>query len=81
MTDMKATIRLYLRIHGKEYKHEMYVNYTPDLDGVDDRIKDCFGRWWDDSLGVYAVRCAEYEAIDREKHERAELQRLTEKYS
>ena len=80
MTDMKADIRLAMRIHGKEYEHKMYVNYTPDSDGVDERIKDCFSKWWDDSLGVYAGICAEYEDRDRERRERAEYERLREKF-
>ena len=50
MTDMRATVRLYFEIHGKTYEIEMYINYFPDDDGVDRRIKECFSVWWEDSL-------------------------------
>jgi hypothetical protein len=81
MGDMRASIRLVFRIHGKVYKQDLWINYSPDSDGVDERIKEFFRESWDDSLHVYDAIIAAYEAEERERREREELARLTAKYA
>jgi len=84
MGDHRATIKLYMSIHGKIYEHEMWINYWPDNDGVDNRIKEFFSGAWDDALARYKAQIYELDREDREKRERKkeleELARLKAKY-
>lgn len=80
MGDMRADIKIKFTIHGKTYKQEFWINYSPDDDGVDVRIKDWFKGSWEDSLEIYHDRVAEYERAELERIELAKLSELRAKY-
>lgn len=82
MGDMRASIRLIFRIHGKTYKQDLWINYSPDgeAEGVDDRIVEFFRESWEDSLHIYDEIIAKDQADERERLERETLATLKRKY-
>jgi hypothetical protein len=40
--DNKASIKLEFAMYGKEFKTEMYINYFPTDNGVDERVTEFF---------------------------------------
>lgn len=84
MGDHRATIKLEMTIHGKTYRQDMWINYFPDLDGIDGRIVEQFRAWWEDAKARYDAaefdRTASLREAEDERRERAELARLKAKY-
>lgn len=84
MTDSKALVKLEFHIYGKEFKHEMYINWS-----VDDRIDERVIAWFEDKHSIayhaFEARVFEDQRAAREKEnerkERAELERLQKKYA
>lgn len=54
--DSKASIKISLELYWKKYKTNMYINYTPSEDGVDDRVSEWFNECHNDAYTGY---CAE----------------------
>jgi hypothetical protein len=84
MGDHSCSIKIEFSIHNKTYKTEMLVNYWPDEDGVDERVKYFFRKSWNDASARYSDDAAAYfsERDEREimAAERADLERLKAKY-
>lgn len=85
MGDHRASIKIEFTIHEKTYNCEMpWINYWPDSDGVDERVREFFVRSWDDAKRRYDEKIAKWEAEREaetlERRERAELERLKSKY-
>lgn len=80
MGDHRASIKIECNIHGKDYAQEFWINYCPDYDGVDERIKEFFRASWEDSLEIYHERVVEYERAEAERQELATLRELQAKY-
>lgn len=84
MGDHRADIRLKFEIHDKIYKTEMWINYTPNENGIDRRIVEWFEDCWTDAYRRYQDKMDEQMEESRkeelEKKEKLELKRLKEKY-
>lgn len=85
MGDHRATIKLSFSIHGKTYRHCFdWINYFPTQEGIDERIVGWFSDCWEDAYSRYQKQVdkimAEQNKERIEKEERAELERLKEKY-
>ena len=83
MGDHRATIKLAMHIHGKQYETEMWINYWPENDGCDRRIVECFAHWWADAKARYDQAMWEAQRqrdAETDRKERAELARLRAKY-
>jgi len=85
MGDHRAEIKLFFYIHGKTYKrHFEWINYCPNSDGVDRRIKEWFKECWEDAYRRYQDKMdkvyQEQHKKEIERQERALLKQLKEKY-
>lgn len=84
MGDFRASIKIDMEIHGKPYKADLWINYAPESSnepGVDSRVIDFFRDSWEDSLSVYHEQMAEWDAQETERREKAEFERLQQKYA
>lgn len=86
MGDFRADIKIKMESLGKNYKMGSWINYTPESEcyGVDQRIIDFFRNAWDDIKSRHDKKVAKYfeeqHKEEIEKQERAELERLKDKY-
>lgn len=84
MGDHRADIKITFNFHGKDYKLDSWLNWSPNDLGIDERIIEFFRKSSEDGYARYARQEAEHfkreRAIEIEKEERAELERLKNKY-
>lgn len=90
MGDHRASIKIEMDFHDKIEKADMWINYSPGPEGVDERVMNFFRKAYRDGMNrweekefeyqvkKYAERIKEEESITR--NELAELNRLKEKY-
>lgn len=79
--DSKASIKIEFSVYGsKTYEGEWWINYSPDYDGVDSRIKEWFSKCYEEAYEQYRIGCDNYEEKRLEKIERKEYERLKEKF-
>lgn len=83
MGDHRAGVKLEFRMHGHEATTDMWINWSPDPDGIDRRITEWFEAQAEKAMANY--RDSEWkrenaERSDEERRERTELMRLKEKY-
>lgn len=84
MGDHRADIKIKFWFHNKTYKYDAWINYSPDSDGLDNRVVEFFRESYEDGIRRYD----ELVAKDEEKRNRefvrekelAELKRLKLKY-
>ena len=83
MGEHRASIKVEFSMHGHTDKVDLWINWSPDDNGVDRRITEwvakqaekAMDKWWNQDDRRESRRLADQEAA-----ERAELQRLKEKY-
>ena len=85
MGDFRAEIKIKMQLMGKQYNHTFdWINYSPDEDGVDYRVKQFFAEAWDDTQTRYdKARQKAWEIENKEqieKEEKSQLERLKKKY-
>ena len=84
MGDHRASIKLEMDAHGKNYKTEMWINWSPDNDGCDRRVIEWFADCWADAYARYneAIWEADKERREKEQEEadRAIFNRLKAKF-
>ena len=84
MGDFRASINIKMTLVNKEYQQEWWINWSPDNDGVDKRIKEWFASCWDDAHHSYTERMEEatreFRAEMTEKTERKEYERLKKRF-
>lgn len=84
MGDHRASIEIKFSIHGNLYTKEWWINYSPNHDGIDQRIVEWFDECWQEAYSKWQVGVDEYLAEQRrketEEEELKELARLKEKY-
>ena len=84
MTDFKADIKITFAFMGKKETYDGYINYSDRGDGLDERIAEWFREKYEAGMLRYQARVREAMREQRErateKSERAELERLKEKY-
>lgn len=84
MSDHRADIKITFNFHGVDYKYDGWINWSPNDDGIDQRIVDFFREAAEKGYARFDAQVAEYQHEYRERHEReselAELQRLKAKY-
>lgn len=45
MGDHRADIKIKMEAHGKTYKQDMWINWSPDETGCDPRVYEWFAEW------------------------------------
>ncbi len=90
MGDHRASIKIEMTFHGKKEESDWWINYWPDDDGVDARIKNWFREKYEEGMNrhyaeelKYKIRDAAIKAKEDEvitARELAELDRLKQKY-
>lgn len=85
MGDHRASIRIKVEFHGKEYDSgDWWINFSPDSCGCDERVCEFFKGVWEDGYTRYRQEIYVEQKEQREKQEKendlAELKRLKEKY-
>lgn len=91
MGDHRALIKIEFEFHGKTEEVEMWINWSPDSDGIDARIREWFREKAEAGYARYEAmlkkRHKEEKAArpasninEEEEDERAELARLKAKY-
>lgn len=83
--DSKASIKITFSVYGsKDYICDMWINYCPDWDGVDERVKSFFKESYEEAYDAYQQRVfknEEKEQVARqEESDRKEYQRLKQKF-
>lgn len=85
MGDHRASIKIEMEFHGVKDKTDMWINYYPDSEyGIDKRIVEFVESVYDRGMTKYNKRMEKYWAEQNkekvEKEEKAELERLKNKY-
>lgn len=84
MSDHRASIKIEMDFHGVKDECDMYINYIPEADGVDQRIADfLLDVYWRGMDKYNDQREKEYQRRNKKKieeKEKAELERLKKKY-
>lgn len=84
MGDHRADIKIEMEFHGVKDSCDMYINYFPENDGVDQRIIDFIsGVYWRGMAKYDEETAKRYEREHKkeiEENEKKELNRLKEKY-
>lgn len=84
MGDHRASIQITMEAHGKEYKTDMWINWSPDDDGCDRRVTEWFRDCWADAYARYDDEVWEAQRESRERKQReddlAKLAELKAKY-
>ena len=84
MSDYRADIKLHFEIFGRTYDTELDIIYSPNNDGIDERIVAWFNDCYKQANAAYEVMVYEQQQEEREKvleeSERKELVRLKAKY-
>lgn len=87
MGDHRANIKIEMEFHGVKNSCDMWINYSPrdyDCDGVDYRVVAFFRRVYEQGMENYNTEQKKYYAEQNkkeiEKKEKAELERLKQKY-
>lgn len=81
MGDHRASVTIDLEFpDGIKHRQEFWINYWPDDDGIDPRIKEFFAKAWDQWLAGYSDMIAESRRREQEALERKQLAALTAKY-
>lgn len=84
MGDHRADIKITMSAHGKTYKQEWWINWSPNDDGCDQRIVDWFRECWEDAYRRAEAEVAKMMSAERakqtEKYEREQLATLKAKY-
>lgn len=85
MGDHRATVKIEFTFHGKTYRMDSWINWSPtEYNGVDQRVIDFFCQATEDGLARYHEEEMAYHAEQRKKeaeeNERKELARLKKKY-
>lgn len=70
MGDHRASIKITMEAHGKTYDADMWINWTPEDDGCDRRVKEWFANAWEDAYARY-----HQEEFDAKAAERAEVEK------
>lgn len=71
MGDHRASIKIKMEAHGKTYDADMWINWSPEHDGCDRRIKEWFAACWEDAYARYHEAEYEAKAAEREAAEAA----------
>jgi len=53
MGDHRASVKITFEAHGITRTADMNINWVPEYDGIDDRVREFFQRAWDECLAVY----------------------------
>lgn len=79
MGDGRAHIKIEFSVHGKDYKTDMSINWSPEDGGtsIDRRVREWFETCYGDAYGDW--QAAIYES-EREQRERAEEERERTEY-
>lgn len=85
MGDHRASCKIEFTFHGKTVKGEWdHVNWCDNRSGIDERVLDWFQKAYDDGMDRYHTMVdkmfAKQDAEKKELEERAELERLKQKY-
>jgi hypothetical protein len=81
MGDFRAGWKIELTLYGKVYKQKVdWVNYTPNVEGVDERIISFFSEAWDDAKCRFDDQLENGRNQQREVEERQEYERLKTKF-
>jgi hypothetical protein len=84
MGDIRASIKITAEINGVKDKTDMWINWSPNSDGVDERVMSFFRTLGDRDIAKFQRDIQEYFAEQRkeetEKAERDELVRLKKKF-
>jgi hypothetical protein len=85
MGDFRAEIKIKMQLMGKQYNHTFnWINYSPDEDGVDYRVKQFFAEAWDDTQTrhdkIMQKAWAEENKEQIEQEEKKILEELKKKY-
>lgn len=85
MGDHRPTITAHFEMHGHVADYDFgYCNWSPNHDGVDQRIVDWFAEQGEIAMARWHQEVEDYHAerdkVENEKREREELARLQAKY-
>lgn len=84
MGDHRASIKITMDAHGKTYKQEWWINWSPDSTGCDPRVMEWFEECWRDAYrrfdAAQTLANAKENQEKQEKNERETLARLKAKY-
>lgn len=78
--DHRASIKIEMEFHGVKDSCDMYVNYYPEDDGMDQRVSEFFRSVYERGMAVYNDSMAKRSEEEKECWERAEYKRLEQKY-
>lgn len=53
--DCKASIKIEFEIFGQQFKKEMYINYFPTDNGVDERVGEFFRESYSKAVAQYRI--------------------------
>ena len=87
MGDHRADVKIDFTFHGKTYKMDAWINWSPEAGGcwcIDERVVEFFRASYEDGIDRYNAMVHESEREQREKAQReqelATLKTLKEKY-
>ncbi len=69
MGDFRADIKIKMELMGKTYTQDMYINYFPNSDGVDDRVIEFFRDSYEDARARYDNMILDAEFKQRKKEQ------------
>ena len=84
MGDHRASIKIEFSMYGETKKADMWINWSPDENGVDQRVLDFFVESYEAMALTYYEEVAKAQEaenrIRQEQHERKEYERLKVKF-
>ena len=80
MGDHRATIRIQFDFHGNKFDKEWWINWSPNCEGVDQRIADWIRQCAEEGYAKYHSQVSESLAEMAAQREREDYERLKKKY-
>ena len=80
MGDFRASIKINVEMGGVKDKTDMWINWSPNDDGVDDRVISFFRNWSEKATNKIRGDIEDGFAANEEARERAQYERLKAKF-
>lgn len=80
MGDFRASIQINVEMGGVEDKADMWINWSPNDDGIDDRIVAFFRNWSEKAMAKVCGDIEDGFAANEKARERAAYERLKAKF-